>query len=147
MGKKKQKKAVRGAGVSITLPTEPLAGDAKTAPIMAILVQDEGRKAAIPEDEGIKNGPVHILEYEIKEGQSIQVRVGSSIKAFMERIGDAPDGDMFMDAASANTQPVRVEFEHALSGPQAFDLQPGQRLTLNPVLSRRWIMSAQDWEG
>ena len=131
MGKKK-KKTVRGAGVSITLPTEPLAGAAKTAPIMALLVQDEG---------------VNILEYEVLEGQSIQVRVGGTIKAFMERIGDAPDGDMFLDAAGANTQPVHVEFEHALSGPQTFNLQPGQRLTLNPVLSRRWIMSAQDWEG
>ena len=30
--KKPAKKPTRGAGVSVTLPTEPLAGDAKTTP-------------------------------------------------------------------------------------------------------------------
>ena len=50
-----KKKPTRGSGVSVTLPTEPLAGNAKTTPIMAVMVQDEGTP---------------ILEYEIKEGQS-----------------------------------------------------------------------------
>ena len=81
--KKPAKKPNRGAGVSVTLPTEPLAGAAKTMPIMAVMVQDEGAS---------------ILEYEIKEGQSIQFRVGGTVKAYMERVGDAPDGDMFLDA-------------------------------------------------
>ena len=83
MAKKSGKKPTRGAGVSVTLPTEPLAGDAKTTPIMAVMVQDDGTP---------------ILEYEIKEGQSIQFRVGGTVKAFMERLGPAPDGDMFLDA-------------------------------------------------
>ena len=39
-----------------------------------------------------------------------------------------------------------VDFEHALSGPQHFVLAPGQRLTVNPVAARRWVMSAQKWE-
>ena len=69
---KRTKKPTRGAGVSVTLPTEPLAGDAKTTPIMAVMVQDDGTP---------------ILEYEIKEGQSIQFRVGGTVKAFMERTG------------------------------------------------------------
>ena len=128
---KSKKKAVRGAGVSITIPTEPMAGAAKDKPIMAVLVQDEG---------------INILEYDIKEGHSIQVRVGGTIRAFMERVGDAPDGDMFLDADSGNSQPLHVEFEHALAGLQTFDLRAGQRLTLNPVLSRQWIMSATNWE-
>ena len=129
--KKPAKKPTRGAGVSVTLPTEPLAGDAKTTPIMAVMVQDEGTP---------------ILEYEIKEGQSIEFRVGGTVKAFMERVGDAPDGDMFMDADSGNVEPVMVEYEHALSGFQRVPLQPGQRLTLAPVVSRHWIMTAANWE-
>ena len=128
---KKRKKPTRGSGVSITLPTEPLAGAAKTAAIMAVMVQDEGTS---------------ILEYEIKEGSSIQFRVGGTIKAFMERVGDAPDGDMFMDADSANVENVMVEYEHALSGLVRVSLLPGQRLKINPVVSRHWIMSAQNWE-
>ena len=99
---------------------------------MAVMVQDEGTP---------------ILEYEIKEGQSIQFRVGGTVKAFMERLGPAPDGDMFLDADSSNVDPVAVEYEHALSGPQAVSLQPGQRLSINPVVSRHWQMSAPNWEG
>ena len=128
---KKAKKPTRGSGVSITLPTEPLAGAAKNSAIMAVMVQDDG---------------VSLLEYEVKEGQSIQVRVGGTVKAFMERVGDAPDGDMFLDADSGNVEPVAVEYEHALSGPQRVSLQPGQRVSINPVVSRHWIMSAQNWE-
>ena len=128
---KKPKKPTRGSGVSITLPTEPLAGAAKTAPIMAVMVQDEG---------------VSLLEYQIKEGESIQFRVGGTVKAFMERVGDAPDGDMFMDSDSSNVEAVTVEYEHALSGLQRVSLLPGQRLAINPVVSRHWIMSAQNWE-
>ena len=131
MAKKKTKKPTRGSGVSITLPTEPLAGAAKSAAIMAVMVQDEGNS---------------ILEYEIKEGQSIQFRVGGTVKAFMERVGDAPDGDMFMDADSGNVEIVRVEYEHALSGLLKLSLLPGQRLKINPVVSRHWIMTAQNWE-
>ena len=72
--------------------------------IMAVLVQDEG---------------VQILEYEIKEGNSIQFRVGGTVEAFMQRIGPAPDGDMFMDAAaSQHAERVTIEYEHALAGPQ-----------------------------
>ena len=99
MAKKPKKKPTRGSGISVTLPTEPLAGAAKTADIMAILVQDEG---------------VSLLEYNVREGQSIQVRVGGTVKAFMERVGDAPDGDgnvMFL------------EYD-ALSGPQRVPLAP-----------------------
>ena len=89
--KKPGKKPTRGSGVSVTLPTEPLAGNAKTTPIMAVMVQDDGTP---------------ILEYEIKEGQSIQFRVGGTVRAFMERLGPAPDGDMFLDADSGNVEPV-----------------------------------------
>ena len=128
---KKKKKPVRGSGVSVTLPTEPLAGAAKTAAVMAVMVQDSG---------------VSILEYELKVGNSIQFRVGGSIKAFMERVGDAPDGDLFLDGDSSNVEPIKVEYEHALSGPQESFLAAGQRLTLNPVVSRRWVMSARNWE-
>ena len=131
MAKKPKKKPTRGSGVSVTLPTEPLAGAAKTAAIMAVMVQDEGAS---------------ILEYDVREGQSIQFRVGGTVKAFMERVGDAPDGDMFLDADGGNVEPVMVEYEHALSGPQRVSLQAGQRLSINPVVSRHWIMTAQNWE-
>ena len=122
---------MRGSGVSVTLPTEPLAGAAKDTPTMAVLVQDDG---------------VRILDYEIKPGNSIQFRVGGKTKAFMERVGPAPDGDLFLDADSSNVESVEVEFEHALSGLQRFLIGPGNRLTLNPVVSRRWVMSAKNWE-
>ena len=131
MGKKKKKKPVRGSGFSVTLPTEPMAGAAKDKPVMAVLVQDEG---------------VQILEYEIKEGNSINFRVGGTIEAFMQRIGDAPDGDMFMDANSSNAEEVTVEYKHALAGPQKKVLRAGQRLTMNPVLSKEWKITAPNWE-
>ena len=131
MAKNKKKKPVRGSGISVTLPTEPTAGAAKDKPIMAVLVQDEG---------------VQILEYEIKEGNSIQFRVGGSVEAFMERVGDAPDGDMFMDAAAANVERVTIEYQHALAGSQKKVLGPGQRLTVNPVVSRHWKLTAPNWE-
>ena len=57
MAKKKPKKPVRGSGISITLPTEPMAGAAKDKPVFEVMVQDEGTP---------------ILEYKIKEGNSIQ---------------------------------------------------------------------------
>ena len=131
MAKKSGKKPTRGSGVSVTLPTEPLAGDAKTTPIMAVMVQDEGTP---------------ILEYEIREGQSIQFRVGGTVKAFMERVSAAPDGEMFLDADGGNVEPVTVEYEHALSGAVTVSLQPGQRLSINPVMSRHWTMAAENWE-
>ena len=128
---KHKKKPVRGSGFSVTLPTEPMAGAAKDKPIMAVLVQDEG---------------VTLMEYEIKEGNSINFRVGGTVQAFMERVGPAPDGDMFMDANASNAESVTVEYEHALAGPQKKVLGPGQRLTLNPVVSRHWKMTAPNWE-
>ena len=131
MGKKKKKKPVRGSGFSVTLPTEPMAGAAKDKPVMAVLVTDEG---------------VQILEYEIKEGNSINFRVGGTIEAFMQRIGDAPDGDMFMDANSSNAEEVTVEYKHALAGPQKKTLRAGQRLTMNPVLSKEWKITAPNWD-
>ena len=54
---------------------------------MAVIVMDEG---------------VRILEYEIKEGNSINFRVGGTTEAFMERVGPAPDRDMFMDFDQGN---------------------------------------------
>ena len=129
--KKPKKKPTRGSGVSVTLPTEPMAGEAKTAPVMAVLVQDDG---------------VTLFDYEIKPGNSIQFRVGGKTKAFMERVGDAPDGDLFLDGDSSNIEPITVEFKHALSGPQKVQIGPGQRLTLNPVVSKEWVMSAKNWE-
>ena len=114
--KSRAKKPTRGAGISVTLPTEPLAGAAKNAAIMAVMVQDDGAS---------------ILEYEIKEGQSIQFRVGGTVKAYMERVGDAPDGDMFLDADSSNVESVTVAYEHALSGSQRVSLLPGGRTIIH----------------
>ena len=133
MSKKKPKKRpTRGSGVSVTLPTEPLAGAAKTSVIMAVMVQDEG---------------VPILEYELKVGSSPSSSAsGERLKAFMERVGPAPDGDLFLDADTGNVEPITVEYEHALSGLQKVPLAPGGRLTLNPVVAQRWVMSAPNWE-
>ena len=64
----------------------------------------------------------------------------------MERVGDAPDSDMFMDADSSNVENVTVEYEHALSGLMRVSLLPGQRLSINPKCRGIWIMTAQNWE-
>ena len=122
----------RGSGFSITLPTEPTAGAAKKKPVMALLVKDGGSI---------------IFEYEIPLGQSISARrVGGTVKAFMERVGDAPDSEVWLIAASDNQEPVTVEFEHALAGPQKVAVNPGQKLTINPVVARHWTMSAESWD-
>lgn len=132
MGKhKNKKKPNRGSGFSVTIPTEPLGGAAKDKAIMAVVVLDNGAL---------------ILEYEIKEGNSIAFRVGGDVEAFMERIGPAPDADMFMDFDSSNAEAVTVEYEHALLGPQTKVMGPGQRLTLNAVVSRHWKFTAPNWE-
>ena len=52
---------------------------------MAVMVQDEG---------------VKILEYDVKEGASIEFRVGGTMKAFMQRVGPAPGGSMYLDATA-----------------------------------------------
>ena len=132
MSKKPKKHFARGCGITITIPTEPIAGAAKNKPVMAVLVQDDG---------------VQILQYEIPEGQSITFRVGGLIRAYMERVGPAPDGEVWAITDGGNPGPVTVKFEHALSGPQTVVLDPGRRLTINPVVSRRWEMSSEKWEG
>ena len=102
---KKKKKPTLGAGFSITLPTGT---DGR----------GRERQGRYGRDACQENGvQIHIQEYEIKEGQSIQVfALAVRLQSFMERVGPAPDGDMFMDAdARATRNPVTVEYEHALS--------------------------------
>ena len=79
---------------------------------MAVMVQDDGAL---------------VMEYEIKLGNSISFRVGGTVEAFMQRVGNAPDSDMFMTADGSNAEAVTVEYEHALAGPQKKVLRPGQR--------------------
>ena len=43
----------------------------------------------------------------------------------MERVGPAPDSDIHMMAGRGNVEPVTVEYEHALAGPQKVTLRPG----------------------
>ena len=112
MGKKKKKKPVRGSGFSVTMPTEPLAGEPKTTPIMAVMVQDEGAL---------------VLEHELRVGDSREFRVGGTAEAFMQRIGPAPDSDMFVLTSPNNRESVTVEYQHALAGPQKQSLGPGSR--------------------
>ena len=121
----------RGSGITVTIPTEPMAGAAKDKAVFSVRVQDE----AVP-----------ILEYDIPEGQSITFRVGGTVKAYMERIGPAPIGPVWVITDDANKEPVTVDFEHALAGPQKKKLLPGQKFTINPVVARRWSMSAPTWE-
>ena len=98
---------------------------------MAVLVMESGAK---------------ILEYEIKLGGSIEFRVGGETEAFVQRVGPAPDSDIFMDAATSNVEAVTVEYEHALAGPQTKILRAGQRLTMKAVVSRNWKVTAPHWE-
>ena len=62
----------------------------------------------------------------------------------MERVGPAPDSDIFMDADQWNEDPVTVEYEHALAGKEKIFLAPGQRLALNAVVSRHWKITAPE---
>ena len=130
MSRKAKKKPVRGSEFSVSLPTEPLAGAAKTEPVMAVMVQDDGAL---------------VMEYELTLGSSIAFRVGGSFKAFMERVGPAPDSDITMTAKADNVEPVTVEYEHALIGERTEVLKPGEQLSINAVVSRRWVMTAPTW--
>ena len=103
----------------------------RTKPSWQSLVQEDG---------------VQILEYELKQGNSLEFRVGGTVEAFMERVGPAPDKDMFVDAMSTNAESISIEYEHALSGPQKKSLGPGSRLTVNCVLARHWKFTAPNWE-
>ena len=51
---------------------------------------------------------------------------------------------MFLDADGGNVEPVTVEYEHALSGPSRSSCRPGSGLSINPVVSRRWVMTAPE---
>ena len=93
---------------------------------MAVMVQDDGAM---------------IMEYEVKLGNSISFRVGGTVEAFMERVGPAPDSDMFMSADASNAESVTVEYEHAL-GRSAKEGVAGQR----PQRCPRWKMTAPNWE-
>ena len=109
-----------------------MAGKAKNVPVMEVQVQDEG---------------VAILHYPIPEGQSITFHVGGSIVAYMQRTeAPVPDVDMYAVAGSRNKEPVTIEYQHALAGPQKTQLRPGQKLTVNAVAARNWVMSAPTWE-
>ena len=126
------KKTRRGCEITISIPTEPMAGRAKNIPVMEVLVLDDGVQiAAIP----------------IPEGQSITFHVGGDVKAYMQRTGaPVPDVDMFAIAGTRNKEPVTIEYQHALGGPKKVDLRPGQKLTVNAVTARNWAMSAPTWE-
>ena len=55
------KQTHRGSEISVTIPTEPMAGRAKNVPVMEVRVMDEGAL---------------VLEYKIPEGQAISFRIG-----------------------------------------------------------------------
>ena len=81
--KKPKKRPVRGSpGSAVTLPTEPIAGASKDTPIMAVLVQAEGKN------------PLLEYEYQARRLHRSSVSAGKT-GAFIERIvGPAPDGDI-----------------------------------------------------
>ena len=118
MSKHAKKKPVRGSGFSVDLPTEPLAGAAKTAPIMAVIIPEGG-----------------VPEIELRLGDTREFRVGGKMEAFMERVGPAPDSEFRIVTNGDNVEDITVEYEHALGGPQKMVLPPGRVLKLNPVIS------------
>ncbi|MDE0332307.1 MAG: hypothetical protein OXL41_10610 [Nitrospinae bacterium] len=124
--------ANRGSGVTVLLPTEPVAGPAEDAKVVAVLVMD---------------GDVHILEHELSEGAAITFRVGGTFRAYMERINtDVPfPDDLWLVAHKSNRDPVVLEWEDALSGNEKKSMKPGELFELNPTLMRRWRMSAKRW--
>ena len=128
---KRKKKPVRGSGFSVSLPTENTAGAAKTTPVMSVQVQDEGTL---------------INAYDIPLGQVIAFRVGGTVQAMIKRTGPAPDTEVRMVADANNKEVITVEYEHALAGLQKVSLRPGQKLTMNPVLARDWLVTAPNWE-
>ena len=102
--KKPAKKPTRGAGVSVTMPTEPLAGDAKTTPIMAVMVQDEGASIL-----GIRNQG---RAEHSSSASAAPSRRSWSVLA-MHRTGIC---SWTLTAETWNLS--WLEYEHALSGPQ-----------------------------
>ena len=53
-----------------------------------------------------RNEGIKILEYDVKEGAEHRVSSGRYDESFMQRVGPAPDGDMFIDATAGNKQPL-----------------------------------------
>ena len=109
-----------------------MAGRAKNVPVMQVQVQKEGKE---------------IFTYPVPEGQVIIFHVGGDIVAYMKRTeAPVPDVDMFAIAGTRNKGNVTIEYEHALAGLQKMELRPGQKLTVNAVVARNWVMSAPTWE-
>ena len=132
MSKRGKKKPVRGSGFSVSLPTENMAGAAKTSKVMSVQIQDEGQL---------------VNAYDLPLGQVIEFRVGGTTQAVIKRSGPAPDTEIRIVADGDNKQTITVEYEHALESKlQTVDLQPGQKLTMNPVLARNWLVTAPNWE-
>ena len=132
MGKKK-KKIVRGSGFSVSLPTENLAGAAKTASVMSVQIQEKG---------------VLVNGYDLSLGEVIEFRVGGDTQAAIKRSGPAPDTEIRIVADFDNVETITIEFEHALDAGQLqkVKLGPGQKVTLNPVAARNWLVTAPNWE-
>ena len=117
MSKHAKKKPVRGSGFSVDLPTEPLAGEAKTAVIMAVIIPE----AALP-------------DVDIRLGDTREFRVGGKMEAFMERVGPAPDSEFRIVTNDDNAEDITVEFQHALRRTaERWSYLPGAYLKLNPV--------------
>ena len=70
------------------MPTEPLAGPAKTTPIMAVLVQGDGE---------------YVLDYELKLGGIYPVPCRRQRQRVYGAHRPAPDSEMFMDAEAATS--------------------------------------------
>ena len=102
--KKPAKKPTRGSGVSVTLPTEPLAaGMPTTAPIMAVMVQDEGTPMA--SNMKLRKGSP---SSSASEGRSRHSWSGLALHR---------DSDMFLDADGGNVEPVTVDYEQCAFRP------------------------------
>ena len=130
---KHKKKPVRGSGFSVSLPTDNMAGAAKTAPVMSVQVQQDGE---------LING------YNLPLGQVIEFRVGGTYQAAIKRTGDAPDTEIRIVANYDNAETITIEFEHALEAGvlQKVKLKAGQKANLNPVVARNWLVTAPNWE-
>ena len=92
---------------------------------------------------------VHIVDHELGPGDAWEFHVGAEYKAYMERIPNvAYDAEVYLAAAPGNIEPVQVAYQSALAGndvAEVFWLAPGAEWEVNPVVTRRWEISAETW--
>ena len=121
-------------GQHVTIKVSHSADAAMQGKFMAVAVFAEG---------------VHIIDREMGPSDEWEFNVGAEYRAYVERIPNIPfDATVWLVADGGNAEPVQVAYQFALAindAPDVMWIAPGGELEINPVLARRWDISAETW--